>query len=158
MSAPTPAGPAPRDGRVPPGGASPAAGTETAATPRGAPRTVSWWLAAVTFVHGLALGAVGTGLGGDDDGVAGSPTGTQATTAPQADPSPTPDGDVTVPGACLVVADRAEQLSGLVSDAAVAAGELDAAALSGIVRQLEEAQAGLRVESAECRAGRDTTG
>jgi hypothetical protein len=158
MSAPTPAGPAPRDGHVPPGGASPAGGPQAAATPRGAARTVSWGVAAVTFVIGLVLGAVGTGLGGGDDDATGSPTGTPATTAPQADPSPTPGGDVTIPGACLVVADRAEQLSGLVRDAAVAAGELDAAALSGIVRQLEEAQAGLQAQSAECRAGRDATG
>jgi hypothetical protein len=49
------------------------------------------------------------------------------------------------------VADRAEQLAGLVRDAAVAAGQLDAAELSAIVRRMEESQTGLETLSSTCR-------
>lgn len=71
------------------------------------PRVLLWLIPAATFVVGLALGAflVGLGTDGDDQPVAAAP--------PTASPTPSPSDDgltVTVPSACLELADRAQQV------------------------------------------------
>jgi hypothetical protein len=68
------------------------------------------------------------------------------------DVTPRPDATVTVPGACLEVADGTQELLSLVRDAVEAARDLDAARLSSIVRQLQEAQSGLQQQAADCRS------
>ena len=137
---------------------------------------VLWLLPVVTFALGVLLGGVGAGVGveGDIEDAVGPAQGEPGATttpapvprptpAPSPSPSPSPrpsptvgapaDVTIAVPGACLEVAGRADQLAELVRDAAEAAGRLDAAQLSDIVRQLEESQVGLDALSGECRAG-----
>ena len=108
---------------------------------------------AATFVVGLVLGAVGTGIARDVDDVPGSPTPAEPAETPTATSTPRPDGSITIPDACLQMADTAEQVSGLLRAAAEAAGALEAAQLSGIVRQMGETEAVLQAQSQECRAG-----
>lgn len=111
---------------------------------------------AATFVAGLVLGALISGTGpGQDDELAGPPDGRAPAATPAVTPSPRAGGTVTVPASCLEIADRADELTGLIRDAAVAAAELDAARLSGIVRQMEEAQAPMDELSDDCRTGAD---
>ena len=145
----------PRDGAAVPGDRPSTAGASTA-RPAPARRPgltrVSWLLAAATFLAGLLLGTVTA----RQAGVGEEATGPPVPTAPAASPTPgasLPADTVTVPASCLEVADSAEQLAGLVREAAEAAGQLDASALSAIVRRMEESQVRLDAQSSDCRAG-----
>lgn len=115
-----------------------------------------WIVPAATFLVGLLLGGVVVGVSRSGDDTAGgqrpssSPTSSPSTSG--ADASPRPAVTVTVPGACLEVADGTQELLSLVRDAVAAARDLDAARLSSIVRQLQEAQSGLQKQADACRS------
>jgi hypothetical protein len=119
---------------------------------------------AATFVLGVLLGGATVGLvtGRGDDVPASARTSAPADTDMATDTdtdaataTPPPDAAVTVPRSCLELADTGDELAQLVTDAARAAAELDAAELSGIVRRMEQAQAGVEQLSSDCRSGAD---
>jgi hypothetical protein len=123
------------------------------------PSRAFWVVPAATFLVGLLLGGVVVGVSRSGDDAAG---GSGPTPVPTAEPTaagdvtPRPDATVTVPGACLEVADGTQELLSLVRDAVEAARDLDAARLSSIVRQLQEAQSGLQQQAADCRSAAPT--
>lgn len=117
-----------------------------------------WLIPAVTFLVGVLLGAVVVGVSRSGDGgdvaQGSTPSGTQTTAAPTVSTTTAsrPAATVTVPGSCLQVADNTQQLLDLVQKAAGAARDLDASQLSSIVRQLQEAQAGLQAQANACQS------
>lgn len=134
----------------------PAGHEPPASAPRaGRPGNVWWLLPGLTFLCGLALGAVLVGVSTPDrSGVTTSsaPSAT-STGAGSATTGPRPDATVRVPGPCLEVAAQGERLVSLLDRAAGAIRDLDAAQLSGIVRQAGTLQAQLRDTTAACRGG-----
>lgn len=119
----------------------------------------SWLLPVLALVLGLALGAGLMALvnGGDttqspiaEDGA--TPT---TTTAPTTDAT-TPTvgiGDVVIPASCLQIADESQTLNRVLVDGVRAAQDLDASAMSRIVREFGRVQGQLAELSEDCRAG-----
>ncbi len=116
----------------------------------------SWWIPAAAFVVGLALGGgvIAATMSGGDTGSAGSsPSASASSGAPTATASPsTPaDATLTLPGECLQVAEDSQKALDLVNDAVAAARDLDASALSDVVRELQSSQDTISKQAAECR-------
>ncbi|MEO7421987.1 MAG: hypothetical protein ABIU87_06285 [Ornithinibacter sp.] len=118
----------------------------------------SWWIPAATFLVGLVLGGgviAATTSGGDT--VAGGDTSsspsTGASTGPTGSPSPSGPADavVTVPGECLQVAEDSQKVLDLVNDAVAAVRDLDASALSDVVRKIQSSQEALSQQTTACR-------
>ncbi len=119
-------------------------------SPRRSFRSSAWWLAAVAFVAGLAVGAVIVGLLSE-----GSPAGqntaaqesTGAVTTSVTSSAPVSSGgasgQVTVNQACLDAVTGATAAYGAINDIAQAARDLNAGRLDEIVRSLQPLQAQL---------------
>lgn len=115
-----------------------------------------WLLPAVTFLVGVVLGGgviAATTSGGSTDTGSVSPT---ASASPAVPPDPSPgappdDATVTVPGECVQLSEDSEDVLDLVEQAATAARDLDAAGLSQVVREMQDAQETLRKHAADCR-------
>ncbi len=127
--------------------------------PRGASRF--WLIPALTFLVGLVLGGAviaAVGSGGDGAVTGSGGTSSSTTSAPSTlTTSTSPDATVTVPSACLQVADDSQALLGLVSNAVGAVRDLDAARLSDIVRQLRDAQNALSETATRCQEAAGTS-
>lgn len=125
------------------------------ARPRGS-RWV-WVLPALTFLAGLALGALV--IGGPDDGpVSGRE---DAAGAPGPEPSAAPrDLLVRVPEPCLAVAEQAEEAMAVVDRAVAAVRSFDPRELQEVLDQAQDLRPGMEQQAADCRAraGRDVAG
>lgn len=116
-------------------------------------------LPAATFVVGLVLGGLVMWLGSSGrDGAGEGEPGPAATTAAVGEPSPAAspaDRTVTVPGACVAAAERAQEVLDLAREAASAIAELDARRMQVLVNEMEDLEPVLRQSSQECqeRAG-----
>lgn len=108
-----------------------------------------WVVPVVTLVLGLLLGAVAVWF---VLRASTEPTPVTAQPTPEAT-TPTVSDEVAVPRACLNIADGAQELQRLVDQAMKAAGKLDAAGLSALVRQIDEQQAALRDDTVTCQRG-----
>ena len=121
----------------------------------------AWLIPAVTFLVGLALGAVVVAVsasGGDESPSAGDqPSGTPTASVPSASVTASPDVSVTVPGECVEVADDAQVLLSLVDDAAGAVRDLNASALSSILDEMQAAQTTLQEQVDLCQSAQDST-
>ena len=112
-----------------------------------------WILPVLTFLGGLALGAVLMGIGADPAGVEeaagnGAETGTEQ-------PTPTPtttDVTVTVPGSCLDAAQYSEELLALGNRTTDALSGFDVSALRAILADMQALQPELREAAERCRA------
>ena len=122
-----------------------------------------WLIPALTFLVGVALGAVVIAASNTGDENAGSSTTTSETAATSAPTtSSTTSGrapaTVTVPGPCLQLADDSDVLLEQVNQVAEAARDLDASRLSDLVRELQQSRDLLQEDSQACReAGIDVT-
>lgn len=134
-------------------------GQASGASPAGPPRSggTSWLVPALTLLLGLVLGAAGmwlAGRGADDaPGVAAS----EETTAPTTPVTPTttaasPGVTVYVPPSCLQIADESRALGDVVGRGLTAARDLDAATLSGIVREFGDLQGTIDGLARDCRS------
>jgi hypothetical protein len=116
-----------------------------------------WVLPALTFLVGLALGALVVG-GPSDAPVSG--TGDPAA-APAPEPSAAPsDLLVRVPEPCLAVAEQAEEAVAVVDRAVAAVRSFDARELQEVLNQAQNLRSGVERLAADCRAraGRDAVG
>lgn len=112
------------------------------------PRSRARWIVPlVTLVLGIVLGGAGVWyLRGDDPApVIAQPTAPATT--------PAVSDEVAVPAACLKIAAGAQDLQKLIDQAMEAAGRLDAAELSTLVRRIDKKQAGLRDDTTTCQRG-----
>jgi hypothetical protein len=123
---------------------------------------MSWWiLPAVTFLVGLGVGMLILGAVRSSSGSISSATPTVTTTV-----TATPTGSAAtggtavatarVPAECLQVDNDARRLVDLANQAVTAAGSLDAARLSDLVRQIGETQKTLSAHAETCRAASAT--
>lgn len=127
---------------------------ETASTGRQA-----WWIPAATFVVGLVLGGgviAATQSGGDAQAggdTSSSPSASDSPSSPTDSPSPSGPADavLTVPGECLQIAEDSQEVLDLVNDAVAAARDLDASALSDVVREIQAGQESLNEQTTLCR-------
>lgn len=140
-------------------GPTDASGPPLAEQPRG--RGVGVLLPAIALVVGLVAGGLFVGLtdlGGSGDTTSQGPTSTSSTSPASSSSSSTPaDVVITVPGACLSLTDDSQELLDLVDQAATAARDLDAAALSSVVSKLQDAQSQLRTQTDACRTAATTS-
>lgn len=123
---------------------------------------------ALTFVVGLLLGIAvlaairsngsgSTGTGANPSPtVSSSPNGSSGTETPTTSPSPSASILMTIPQACLKVADQAQDVLDTVNQAAQAARDLKATRLSDLVRKLDRQQSRLRATTAACRSSQVT--
>lgn len=113
-----------------------------------------WILPTLTFLVGAILSGLAFGLAdsGNNNKATAPPTQTQTQPGPSTAPSGRPAGTYTVPGPCLDVADRTQELLSLVSQAATAAKDLDASKLSDIVRQIQDSQDNLQARASACQS------
>jgi|tagenome__1003787_1003787.scaffolds.fasta_scaffold20686700_1 hypothetical protein len=127
--------------------------------------TGAWWvLPALTFVVGAVLGAVVVWVAsfGDDGNTpaAAAPSSTTSTSAStpsaagSAGASPASPGEVTVtvPAACSSLAQDARQAADVLTQAGVAARDLDSSRLADIARQMQDVRDRLSSQSAACTA------
>jgi hypothetical protein len=111
------------------------------------------WLAAGTFVLGLAAGVLLVGLLGQDPPpptTAGGPATSEP--AGRATSPAEPTGRVEVNAACLRALNAAQDIAGTVDDLGAAAAVLDAAQLDEVIRRLQPLQARLEENTAACEA------
>ncbi len=117
----------------------------------GGGRRWSVLLPAVTFLVGLALGAVVVGVAVDSSDDNGQGT-VAASTATGPGTAPSPSGLVVrVPQPCLQVADQAQVAFGILQDAAAAARELDARRLQELVNQAQQERDRTQALISACR-------
>lgn len=124
-----------------------------------APGRFDFWIPAMMLVLGLLLGGglvwLVTMDGSDDPSESvsdiASDTATSATPTVTATATAT-DLEVTVPSECLALSDNTQQILDLVDEAVSAVADLDAAALSDVVSQLETAQSDLETQSEACES------
>ncbi|MDN5767390.1 MAG: hypothetical protein L0H78_16430 [Humibacillus sp.] len=115
-----------------------------------------WFIPVITFVVGLLLGglviwAVRSGDSGSATPDA-STAPTVAATGPTSGSTAAPTtATVVVPAECLMVSEDASTLNDLVRRAVTAARDLDASALSTVVREIDTAQAALRQHADACK-------
>jgi hypothetical protein len=111
-------------------------------------------VAALTFLAGLVLGGAVVAASTSGDEGEDPAQATRATqTVPSAPTASVTEGPtVTVPAACLEVANRTDEVLALVNDAATAARDLNASELSSVVRELQQTQSDLRQKSSDCRS------
>ncbi len=114
---------------------------------------------ALALIVGLLLGGAVVAVTGprasqtSDTSASGQATSSSPTTGTT--PS---DLVLTVPGECLRLTDDSQRLLDLVAQAATAARDLDAAALSALVSQLQAAQQQLQTQTDACRTAATSTG
>lgn len=131
----------------------------TAAVEDARPRGSRWFwvLPALTFLAGLALGALV--IGAPDDGPAPAPP--DAAGAPGLEPSAAP-GDllVRVPEPCLAVAEQAEEAVAVLDRAVRAVRSFDPRELQEVLDQAQGLRPGVEQLASDCRAraGRDVVG
>lgn len=127
--------------------------TDDTATPRkAAGRRLFWMLPAATFLVGLALGAVMVWLAqpGESETEAGNGAPSpEATVVPS--PSPSETGGIVVPDACLQAVDAAEELVSIGRETVRALADLDTVRLQQLVDDMEELDARVREDAADCR-------
>lgn len=117
----------------------------------------SWWIPAATFVVGLVLGGgvIAATTSGDDGGTANaastSPSASAGAPVASDSPSTPADATLTVPGECLKVAEDSQKVLDQVNDAVAAVRDLDASALSDVVREIQTSQETLTKQTAACR-------
>lgn len=115
-----------------------------------------WFIPVITFVVGLLLGGLVIGaLRSGDSGstapdAATTPTGSASVPGSGSTASPT-TATVVVPAECLKVSDDATAVNDLVRRAVTAARDLDASALSAVVREIDTAQTALRQHAEACK-------
>ncbi len=119
------------------------------------PRRWGWLVPGVTFLLGLALGGIvvfaqQSGSDTASSGSSSTPT-TGVTSSTPNGPQSSSDAVVLVPAECLSVADDAKAMVDIATGAVAAARDLDAAALSAAVRQLDEAQKAVTASANSCR-------
>ena len=127
--------------------------TTTPVEPLGRQR---WFIPVITFVVGLLLGGlvIGALRSGDSGSTApdASTTPTGSATVPGSGGTAAPTtATVVVPAECLKVSEDASALNDLVRRAVTAARDLDASALSAVVREIDTAQAALRQHAEACK-------
>lgn len=115
-----------------------------------------WFIPVITFVVGLLLGGLVIGAvrsGGSGSTVPDASTSpTVAATGPASGSTAAPTtATVVVPAECLKVSEDATALNDLVRRAVTAARDLDASALSEVVREIDTAQAALRQHAEACK-------
>lgn len=113
---------------------------------------MTWLLPALTFIAGVALGAVVVAVGssGNDGG---------GTTASPPTPAPAPVGPsparsdlvVKIPGVCLDAIDSAEEATREVDDLVSAVRAFDAARLQALVDRFQELEVTIRASAEGCR-------
>ncbi len=112
-----------------------------------------WLVPAATFLAGVLLTWLVLGAGDADSANNAAGPSPTSTSAGPATSTPGAGGvTVTVPGSCLDVADSSQKVLALVRQAVQAARDLDASALSGIVRDLQAAQSDLQQQSTACQS------
>ena len=125
----------------------------------GRARRLSWLLPALTFVVGVALGAVVVSAVNSAGSGAGTTAGSARPATPgpgpagaRATPSPGTSGDltVTVPAECAALADDARDAANLLEQAATAARDLDAKALADVARRMQDARDRLAAQADAC--------
>lgn len=115
-----------------------------------------WFIPVITFVVGLLLGGlVIWAVRSGDSGTASpnasvSPTASATGTGNGGTAAPT-TATVVVPAECLKVSEDASALNDLAKRAVTAARDLDASALSAVVREIDTAQTALRQHADACR-------
>lgn len=120
-------------------------------------KSTSWWIPAATFVVGLVLGGgvIAATSSGDDAATtsAASPSPSTSASSPgvSASPSTPADATLTVPGECLQVAEDSQKVLDLVNDAVAAVRDLDASALSDVVREIQSSQDTLTKQTEACK-------
>lgn len=114
---------------------------------------MSGFVPVLTLLLGLVLGAGGMWFaahsGAGVPGIAGKDP--SVTAPPTPGPAPTTVNQVQVPASCLQIADESQQLSDVVSRGLLASKDLDAATLSGIVREFGDIQQSISSLAADCR-------
>ncbi len=143
---------------------TPAVGTADSIA-RGRGRSALYWLVpALTFLVGLALGAVVTAATTGDDGPAETLPPVAATPSPARTPSspapatPTDDATIVVPAACIRTAQNAQEAVALMRRSVEAARDLDAARLQQIVDQMEALQPRIQESATTCQTAALTPG
>ncbi|WP_142023971.1 hypothetical protein [Blastococcus colisei] len=117
----------------------------------------SWWLAGITFVVGLFLGAIALGLLHESpppDLLAGDPPAA----APADDvPSEAPgaNAEITVNEACLRVVNETRDVIDAIRGLGESAADLDIAGVNQAIRALQPLEDRVREDLADCEA--DTT-
>lgn len=114
-----------------------------------------WLVPALTFIAGLALGAVVTATNsepetGDSAGPAAVPTATAAPTTPASAGTPS-DRTITVPASCEEGLDRSRAALSTVGDAVDALRALDTARLQELLDQLQQARQEVDRLAEQCR-------
>lgn len=116
------------------------------------------WLVPAAATAGLLVGALGGWIAATNSDVSTD----EATPAPavveSAAPTPAPTelpSGVTVPRSCLLIADEAQGLDGILTDGADAARDLDATRLSPLVREFAAKRQRIAELTQECRTGQD---
>ncbi len=113
-------------------------------------RAAGWWLAAGTFVLGLVVGGLLTGLAsGGSSTDAGPPA--EAPSAAVVPPGTPATGQYTVNAACIRAVNDAQDTYTATNDLADAAAALSAARLDEIVRRLQPLQRRLEQDLRACR-------
>ena len=130
-------------------------GATVAASPPRNTRSTPWPAVLAALVVGLLLGSLLTWAATRSD--VGEHTAAPAATAtptPTTTPVPaaTTAGAVVVPESCLKIADEAGLLNTAIGRGAAAVRDLDAASLSGIVRDVGARQERISALAEECRA------
>ncbi len=124
----------------------------------GGVRGPRWWLLpALTFLVGVALGALVLWVGTSSSrtpsaGQSVTPTTSTTTSGATSSTTSAPAATLSVPAQCLKVADDSRAVVDLVNQSVTAARDLDAAKLSDLVRQIQAAQATLQTDAETCRA------
>lgn len=124
-------------------------------TPTGRPvtrRRSRWWIAAITFVLGIGIGVVLTGL------LSSSTTSFVAASGPNVGSGSSPTAPDTVPmaaqaevnQACLRVINEAQAVYVIISGVGEAAEEVDLQRLDDIVRRLQPIEPRLRQDLQDC--------
>ncbi|WP_168583061.1 hypothetical protein [Gephyromycinifex aptenodytis] len=114
---------------------------------------VSWFVPVVTLLLGLVLGAGGMWFAARSDsfpGVSASDSSAPATATPTP-AAPTTVSRVEVPASCLKIADESRQMGVVLGRGVTAAKDLDASALSGIVRDFGEKQETIEALARDCQ-------
>jgi hypothetical protein len=115
-----------------------------------------WWLIpAATFAVGVLLGVVVMAATQSEEGastVAEATPEVTASAAPAATGSPAPDATIVIPGECVQLAEDSQAAGNLIGQAATAAGDLDAARLADLVREMQATQETLQAGATACRS------
>lgn len=123
-------------------GTAPEQGTSTGDTPPTPARTMPWWyvvVPAATFVIGLVIGALVTGVGSSSDDEA-SPAETESAGPTPADSPTTASADTTVvvPRECIEAAETAEEATQLILDNLSAVRNFEGERIIELLDRLEE--------------------